>query len=143
MRELWGKEEDYFNTVYFTQELEVDSGRLYSVSSRTDAVKSAGIFMENMTQTMITLITAAIVIFLVVLYQMMKVMIDRSAQNISLMKIFGYRNKEIRKLYLNGNFIFIAVGAILVLPLCKFFTDTVYPYLVANAAGSPLFCPIV
>lgn len=135
MRKLWGQEEDYFNAVYSTQELEVDSGRLYSVSSRTDAVKSAGIFMENMTQTMITLITAAIVIFLVVLYQMMKVMIDRSAQNISLMKIFGYRNQEIRKLYLDGNFILIAVGAILVLPICKFLTDAVYPYLVANVAG--------
>lgn len=135
MRELWGQEEDYFNAVYSTQELEVDSGRLYSVSSRTDAVKSAGIFMENMTQTMITLITAAIVIFLVVLYQMMKVMIDRSAQNISLMKIFGYRNQEIRKLYLDGNFILIAVGSILVLPICKFLTDAVYPYLVANVAG--------
>lgn len=135
MRELWGQDEDYFNAVYSTHELEVDSGRLYSVSSRTDAVKSAGIFMENMTQTMITLIAAAIVIFLVVLYQMMKVMIDRSAQNISLMKIFGYWNQEIRKLYLDGNFILIAVGAILVLPICKFLTDAVYPYLVANVAG--------
>lgn len=135
MRELWGQKEDYFNAVYSAQELDVDPGRLYSVSTRSDAVKSAGIFMENMTQTMITLIAAAAVIFLVVLYQMMKVMIERSAQNISLMKIFGYRNREIRRLYLDGNFILIAAGAVLILPVCKLLTDAVYPYLVANVAG--------
>lgn len=135
MRELWNQDADYFNAVYSTHELEVESGRLYSLSTRTDAIKSAGIFMQNMSSTMITLIIVAIVIFFVVLYQMMKVMIDRSAQNISLMKIFGYRNKEIRKLYLDGNFVLITVGAIIILPLSKYLTDVIYPYLVANVAS--------
>ena len=40
--------------------------------------------------------------FAIVMYLMIKVMIDRSAQNIALMKVFGYRKKEIKKLYLEG-----------------------------------------
>ncbi len=51
-----------------------------------------------------TLSFASILIFCVVMYLMVKVMIDRSAYNISLIKVFGYRRKEIRKMYLDGNF---------------------------------------
>ena len=69
-----------------------------------------------------------------VMYLMMKVMIDRSAFSISLMKVFGYRPKEIRKLYLNGNFYIVAIGAAVCLPLSKWMMDAVYPILVSNVA---------
>lgn len=66
-----------------------------------------------------TLLIVSAVIFCVVMYLMMKVMIDRSAFGISLVKIFGYRMKEIRKLYLNGNFYVIAVGTAVCIPLAE------------------------
>lgn len=135
MRELWGQDECYFNAVYSAGALEVDAGRLYAVSSRADAIKSAGIFIEMMRQTIFTLILAAALIFVIVLYQMMKVMLDRSAHDIALLKIFGYRDKELQTLYLSGNFALVAVGALLLIPVCKFLTDCIYPYLVANVAG--------
>ena len=135
MRELWGQKEDYYNAVYADHELDVDPEQLYSVSMREDAVTGAGVFMDVMREMMFTLIAVAAVIFLVVLYQMMKVMIDRSARNIALMKIFGYRNKEIRKLYLDGSFVLIMAGTAVLLPVSKFLIDAVYPYLVSNVAA--------
>ena len=68
------------------------------------------------------------------MYLMVKVMIDRSAQNIALMKVFGYRKKEIKKLYLDGNFYMIAVGALISVPLSKKLMDAMYPALVSNIA---------
>ena len=50
------------------------------------------------------------------------------------MKIFGYRPKEIRKLYLNGNFYTVALGAAICLPLSKWLMDAMYPMMVANIA---------
>ena len=135
MRELWGQKEDYYNAVYADHELDVNPEQLYSVSMREDAVTGAGVFMDVMREMMFTLIAVAAVIFLVVLYQMMKVMIDRSARNIALMKIFGYRNKEIRKLYLDGSFVLIMAGTAVLLPVSKFLIDAVYPYLVSNVAA--------
>lgn len=85
--------------------------------------------------SMIVMMTgAAIIIFLIVMYQMIKVMIDKSAQNISLMKIFGYRNREVRKLYLDGNFLMVALGALILIPIAKLIMDAVYPNFVANVA---------
>jgi putative ABC transport system permease protein len=77
--------------------------------------------------------TGSAVIFVVVMYLMIKMMIDRSSFNISPVKIFGFRNKEVRKMYLDGNFYIVAIGALISIPLCKMIMDYIYPrYLVAN-----------
>ena len=57
-------------------------------------------------------------IFVVVMYLMMAVMIDRCAFYISMVKVFGYRTKEIKKLYLDGNFYVIAVGIFIIHGRC-------------------------
>ncbi len=134
MRELFGQEEDYFNVVYSDDALSIDEGRLYAVTTKADVEKSAGVFVDMMLPMVITLITVSLLIFCVVMYLMMGVMIDRSASGISLMKIFGYRANEIRKLYLNGNTLIIALGSLLCIPVSKIIMDALYPSFIANVA---------
>lgn len=134
MRELFGKDEDYYNVVFSDEALDIDSGRLYAVTSKEDISKSSDIFVSLMMPMVYMMTILSALIFCIVLYLMMKVMIDRSAFGISLMQIFGYRTKEIRKLYLNGNFYIVAVGAAICLPLSKMLMDAMYPYLVSNIA---------
>lgn len=134
MRELFGAEEDYYNIVFSGEALEIEAGRLYGITSREDISKSSDVFVSLMMPMVIMMTLMSALIFGIVMYLMMKVMIDRSAFGISLMKIFGYRTKEIRRLYLNGNFYTIAVGAALCLPLSKAIMDAMYPYMIANVA---------
>ncbi len=134
MRELFGQDEDYFNVVYSDKALDIDEGRLYAVTSKADIEKSASVFVDMMRPMVITLITVSLLIFCVVMYLMMGVMIDRSASGISLMKIFGYRSNEIRKLYLNGNTLIIALGSLICIPAGKAIMDALYPSFIANIA---------
>ncbi|SFC88559.1 FtsX-like permease family protein [Ruminococcus albus] len=136
MRELFGESEDYFNAVYSAEDLDIDPGRLYSVTTKADIEKSSGVFVDQMGPLVYTLMTAGTVIFVVVMYLMMGVMIDRSSFGISLMKIFGYRPKEVRSLYLNGNLIVISIGALICIPLAKFLMDCIYPSFIPNVACS-------
>lgn len=132
MRDMFGESEDYYNMVFSDKELDIEPGRIYGVTTKTDIEKSADVFITQM-QGMNNLLTIfSIVIFAMVMYLMMKVMIDRSAFNISMVKVFGYRAGEIKKLYLNGNFYVIAVGALVCIPLAKKVMDTLYPVMVAN-----------
>ena len=85
MRELFGQEEDYFNAVYSDSALSAEEGRLYSVMTKADIEKSAGVFVDMMLPMVITLLSVSLLIFCVVMYLMMGVMIDRSASGISLM----------------------------------------------------------
>lgn len=134
MRALFGQDSDFYNVVYSDHELDIDAGRLYAVSTKADIEKSSNIFLENMMSLIVTMSSAAILIFIIVLYQMMKVMIDRSAVSISLMKIFGYRDKEIQRLYLDGNFLLISIGALIMIPAAKWLMNAIYPVFVANVA---------
>ena len=134
MRELFGQTDDYYNVVFADHELEIDSGRLYAVTTKADIEKSSSIFSDMMMPLVTMMSVVSSLIFVVVMYLMMKVMIDRSTFGIALMKIFGYRTKEIRKLYLNGNFYTVALGAAICLPLSKWLMDAMYPMMVANIA---------
>ena len=136
MRELFGQDEDYFNVVYADQALNIDEGRLYSVTTKDDVSRSASVYVKLMFSLVITMIGAGTIIFCVVMYLMMGVMIDRSAMGISLIKIFGYRPKEIRSLYLNGNLLIVAVGALIAVPLAKALMDAIYPSFICNVACS-------
>jgi len=133
--ELFGEPDDYYNVVFSDHDLEIESGRLYSTITKTDVEKAAGIFVNQMQGMIITLGTVSVIIFAIVLYLMMKVMIDRSAFSISLIKMFGYRDKELKKMYLDGNFYVIAIGALLSVPLGKIIMDAIYgPAFTPNVA---------
>lgn len=134
MRELMGAKENHYNMLFADRALEIDPDRLYATSSKMSVEKSATVFTEKM-GPMIRMVTAAsALLFIVVMYLMLKVMIDRCATPIAMMKIFGYRRREIRKLYLDGNFVIVAVSAAVGIPLAKRLIDAAYPYLVSNVA---------
>ena len=133
VRDMFGEEDDYFNVVFADHELDIDVGRLYSTVSKKEIARSSGVYVEMMAPMVTTMSVASAVVFLVVMYLMVKMMIDRSALNISLVKVFGFRNREVRKMYLDGNFYIVVIGALISIPLCKAIMDYIYPrYLVSN-----------
>lgn len=133
--ELFGEQDDYYNVVFADHELDIEPGRLYSTTTKADVEKAAGIFVNQMKSMIFTLGSVSALIFAIVLYLMMKVMIDRSAFSIALIKIFGYRQKELKKMYLDGNFYVVAIGALISVPLAKLIMDAVYePAFVSNVA---------
>lgn len=136
MRELFGQEDDYYNVVYSDKKLSIPSGRLQSVTSKKEIEKSSAVFINMMIPMIVMLSSVSALIFVVVMYLMMKVMIDRSAFNISLIRIFGYRMKEVKKLYLNGNFYTVAIGAAICIPLTKILMDKLFPVFVANISSA-------
>ncbi|MCR5544416.1 MAG: ABC transporter permease [Eubacterium sp.] len=144
MRDMMGESDDYYNVVFSDKELNIDPGRVYSVTSREDIVKGSSVFTSLMMPMIYVLTFASTIIFCVVLYLMMKVMIDRSAYNISLIKVFGYKRKEIRKLYLDGNFYIIAIGALICLPLSKVIMNKMFPFMIKNVAcGLNVKTPVI
>ena len=134
MRELFDEDDDYYNAVMSDHELDIEEGRLYSVTTKADIDKASGVFVDLMAPLFTLLITMSSVIFCLVMYLMTSVMIDKASFGISLMKIFGFNKKEVKKLYLDGNKAVIAVGALIAIPIAKIITDKMFPVFVANVA---------
>lgn len=133
VRDMFGYDEDYYNVVFSDHDLNIEGGRLYSTLTKADITKAAGIYVDQMMTMIVTIASASVAIFIVVMYLMMKMMLDRSSFNISLIKIFGFRDGEVRRMYLDGNFYIIAAGALISIPICKLILNQIYPsFLVAN-----------
>ena len=132
-RDLFGEPDDFYNVLFSDEALDIPAGRLYATTTKQNIEKSASIFVNQMQSMIITINVVSTLIFIIVMYLMMKVMIDRSAYSISLMKVFGFRDGEVRKLYLNGNFYIILAGTVIHIPLTKAIMDFLYPrYMVSN-----------
>ena len=142
MQELFGRSDDYYNTVFSDHALDIDTGLLYATVSRQNIEQASAVFTDLMMPMVILVSVLSVIIFLVVLYLMIKVMIDRASYSISLLKVFGYRTGEVRRLYLDGNFVVVALGALVCIPAAKGLMDVIYPYFVSNvAAGLELSFP--
>ncbi len=134
MRELFGQEDNYYNILLSDKALDIDEGRLYAVTTRSDIERSSSVFTELMKPMVTMMISVSIIIFCVVMYLMMNVMIERASFGISLIKIFGFRTGEAKKLYLNGNTLIVAIGAVVGIPLAKLIMDKMYPSFIANVS---------
>lgn len=135
MRELFGQDEDYYNVVLSDHKLDIEEGRLYATTSKADIERASGVFVDLMKGMVMMLIVVSAIIFCAVMYLMQNVMIERASFGISLVKIFGYKTKDVKKLYLNGNTIITAVAAIVLIPIAKISMDKVFPLFIPNVAS--------
>lgn len=135
MRELFDQDDGYYNTVFSKDKLDIDEGRLYGIVSRDDILESSDTFLNMLMALIIILGCASLLIFVIVMYLMVKVMIDGASFSISLTKVFGYQKKEISKLYLDGNFILVILSTIISIGLAKLIMDSIFPLFVANISS--------
>lgn len=132
MRTLFDCEDDYFNVLLSDNELDIDTNKIYSVTKDSDILYFAKSFKSNLNGVIYMMLFGSIIMFVVVMYLMINIMLDKSANNIALMKIFGYNDKEVKKLYLDGNFLVVLISAIINVPLAKMCTDSIWPLMVSS-----------
>ena len=142
MRELFGMPAGYVNAVYAARSLDIDADAVFSTTTRDDLLSATDSLTGQMAPMINTLIGTSVAIVLVVLYQMTKVMVDRSSQGIALLRLFGFRPRELRRLYLNGNLVLVALAAPVLIVVAKLFIDAVFPsFLSAMAAPTEVAWP--
>lgn len=131
--------EDYYNALVSDEELDIPESYLAETMSHS-VNKRAAEEMDSMMQTMIImLIFMAVVVFAAVMFILLKMIIEKSSYSISLMKIFGYTDRENNHFYLNSFFITIVISLAVSMPLDAVLFKSVWPMLNANLVG---FVPV-
>ena len=69
------------------------------------------------------------------MYILTKLVIDRNSGNMSFLKVMGYDDKEIKKLYLNATTIVVLVSLIVSAPLSYFTMDKLMKFAFMRFAG--------
>lgn len=115
--EVFGNEADYFNGYVSDEELNLDTDYVASVLTPEDMRKIANQMDDSMGEMMNAMVGMAVTIYFIMMYLLTKTVIDRSARSISYMKVFGYRDREISKLYVRSITITVAVSLVASLPI--------------------------
>lgn len=131
-----GKTGDYYNTVFSDGEIQNIDDRFISTVVTKEKVADSAKQMKTLMASLIVMLTAVgIICYIIVMFMLTKMVIDKNALNISLLKVFGYRNKEVNKLYLSQTQWIIILSVILFLPLQYFLIGKIWPGMLNSMSG--------
>jgi putative ABC transport system permease protein len=103
--------------LWSTDKLDIPEDQLYAAVT-VDDMKNALNSMTQPLQAAIGIISfMAFIIGLIVIYVVTSLIIEENKDNISLMKVLGYRKKEVYSLILNSSSFIVVIGYILGVPL--------------------------
>ncbi len=112
----FGLPADAYIGIWSDESMTFAPGELQSTKSIDAIISGFGMLINQMGLMIYTLISAAFVLGLIILYIVTGLVVDESRISISLMKVFGYKKKEISRLILNSNTLIVVVGYLLGIP---------------------------
>lgn len=129
LNRLLGEDEDRFLGYASDEALDLDP-RYLATDITPDSMGSSAEQMEESFGDMMDMVVAfAVPVYLILVYLLTKTVIDRSSRYISYMKVFGYRNGEIQRLYVRAITVTVLASLVASLPfviwLCGIFVRLV------------------
>jgi putative ABC transport system permease protein len=137
-------EEAYFNGYFSNVELTFeDENNLAAVITPEDMVELGDQMTSSFSQMAPLCLGIAVIIYLVLMYLLTKIVIDKNALFISFMKVFGYEKKEIKKLYLTSTTIVVLVSLFLGLPFVYLTIQRCFEIVLMKISGYiPIYIPV-
>ena len=114
---LLDREGETFNSYLSDKKLDIDEKYLAKYITRSDMVGAAAQMMESFEGVMQLINIFSVGIYMILMYILTKTVIEKNAVAISFMKVFGYSNKEIGRLYLNATTITVIVSLFICIPV--------------------------
>jgi putative ABC transport system permease protein len=114
---MLGMEETVSNVIMSDTELDIPSSKVIQVIKQSDAEEQ----FQNMTNQMDVMIYFMIgigaVICMASIYVAVNMLVTENRSNISMLKVLGYKDRQINQIVLNVNHILVPVGFLLSIPL--------------------------
>lgn len=117
LNELLGYDRNYYNSYLSEEELTIDESYVANVITPEDMTKLGEQMISSFRGMIKPIVVMSVIIYLVMMYILTKLAIDKNATCISFMKVFGYQNKQIRKIYLHAGTLTVIASLILCLPI--------------------------
>jgi len=115
--ELIGWEKGTYNAVISNVPLNIDKQMIYMTKTPESLSNALADYMTLMNIVLYGVAIAAAAIGLIIMYILASISIDENKGNISIMKAFGYKKKEIGSLVVNGSRVFVVFGFVVGVPL--------------------------
>lgn len=134
--ETFDMDEDYFSG-YFSDERITDIDEEYIASTITehDLTVMADQLEDSMGQMFAMFFGFAILLFLMMIYLLSKLIIEKNSNAISMIKILGYTDSEASKLYNRATAIVVVISLLISIPVSQYVIKVIYYAMMLDYTG--------
>ena len=133
---LMGEDADYFCGYFSDSEItDIDADYIGSVVTIDDLTKISRQLDVSMGELMYLVDGFSVIMFLVLMYLLSKIIIEKNAQSISMAKILGYTSGEIGRLYLLPTSILVALFLLGSLPIETYLMNYLFRFFMMEMTG--------
>lgn len=132
LNEAIGNEAEVYNGIVSKEELKGTEFSPLSHTKVSEYQEAAESMLDSLMLIILALLGSAAVIFVMVIYLMIKFMVDKARNNISLLKILGYYNQEVNKIYLGCENYVAMIAVAISLVAGTEVIQWIFPYLTSG-----------
>lgn len=129
------KQDRYYNGYFSDKKLDIDEKKVASIITVDDLTKVSRQLEVSMGESFKLIYVFAIGLFILLVYLLTKLIIEKNTTSISMVKILGYTNAEIGRLYLISTTWVIIISQIITIGLSTVIMNWLYKYFMAKMTG--------
>lgn len=126
LNSLIDKDKNYFSGYFSNEKLSIDDKDVASVITEKDMTKTSRQLNVSMGNMFYLINVFAICLFVLLIYLLTKLIIEKNKNSISMVKILGYNNREVGKLYITATTWMVGLSIIISLVLSTEIIDQIY-----------------
>ncbi|WP_242966551.1 ABC transporter permease [Clostridium sp. BSD9I1] len=121
--------ENSYMGLWSTKKLDIPDEQLSGTKSLKEAANAMDELLGPMVSMVLAMTIIACVVGFIIIYLVISLIIEENKNTISLFKIFGYKQREIRSMVLNSSTFVILTGFIISIPVMTASMNAIYSYL--------------
>lgn len=126
----------FFNAYFSNKPLDdLDKSAVSTVITQQDLTIIADQLNDSMGRIFPLTGSFAVALYMLLVYLLSKMVLDKNARSISMLKILGYSRREISSLYNSATAIVVAVSLVITIPLSIIVMKRLYYYYMAIVSG--------
>lgn len=136
-RSIFDKSDDYFNGYLSDERItDIDERAILTTITQSDMTILADQLFDSM-GNMFPMITAfSVLLYMLLVYLLSKIIIEKNSIPVSIVKILGYQNGEVSRLYIVSTAIVVIISILISLPLSNLIIKSIYVVIMSSFSGS-------
>ncbi|NMS89928.1 ABC transporter permease [Clostridioides difficile] len=115
--QMMGIEKGSYNAIMSKTPIEINKDMVYMINTPNNITNMLEDYMQLMSAFIYGIAFVAFIIGVIIIYVVASISIDENKNHIALMKVFGYKKKEINSMMLNGSRMYVVLGYIIGVPI--------------------------
>lgn len=117
LNKIIGKECDYYNAYLSDNELKITKENLLTHIDRKEMSRFMRHFLDSFSAVFTMIQLVAVAFFFILILMVTELIIDKAKLNMTYLKVFGYKDKEVAKFYVNTSFAMLIIFQIILIPI--------------------------